>query len=131
MFFVVDFFTADKASDLGRSLASQVFNLKDPEGYLLHFILTKTLRKGPPPPVLSLTPSCKSVVSPVNWITYYLSACDLLNVAPDFFFRASDRNKDVGSGPFAGSAVNNRLRGYLVEAKLIDGETPHSSLVGL
>lgn len=70
---------------------------------------------------------------PVNWITYYLSACDLLNVrlAPDFFVRASDRKKDVGSRPFVGSAVNNRLRGYLVEAKLIDGETPHSSLVGL
>ncbi|KAL9987103.1 hypothetical protein ACROYT_G001353 [Oculina patagonica] len=29
------------------------------------------------------------------------------------------------------AAVNNRLRGYLVEAKLHDGETPHSFRVGL
>ena len=48
-----------------------------------------------------------------------------------FFFRASDRNKDVDSRPFVGSAVNNRLRRYLVEAKIFDGETPHSFRVGL
>ena len=48
MFFLVDFFTGDRASDLGRLLTSQVFKLKDREGYLLRFTLTKTLRKGPP-----------------------------------------------------------------------------------
>lgn len=49
VFFVVDIFTADKALDLGRSLARQVFKLKDREGYLLRFTLTKTSRKGPCP----------------------------------------------------------------------------------
>ena len=44
--------------------------------------------------------------------------------ASGFFFGTSDRNKDVGSRPFGGSAVNNRPRGYLVEAKILDGETP-------
>ena len=41
----------DRALDLGRLLASQVFKLKDHEGYLLRFTLTKTLRKEPPPPL--------------------------------------------------------------------------------
>ena len=70
---------------------------------------------------------------PVNWITYYLSLCDLLKVrlASGFFFRASDRSRDISLRPFVGSAVNNRLRGYLTEAKLHDGETPHSFRVGL
>ena len=132
MFFVVDFFTGDRASDLGRLLASQAFKLKDREGYSLQFTLTKTLRKGPPRSLASI-PFCKSEVCPVNWITYYLSVCDLLNVrlAPGFFFRASYRNKDVGSGPFVSLAVNNRLCGYLIAAKLFDGETPHSFWVGL
>ena len=59
--------------------------------------------------------------------------CDLLKVrlASGFFFRASDRGRDVSPRPFVGSAVNNRLRGYLTEAKLHDGETPHSLQVGL
>ena len=43
----------------------------------------------------------------------------------------SDGYKDVSSRPFVGSAVNNRLHGYLVEAKLFDSETPHSFRVGL
>ena len=47
MFFVVDFFTGDKASDLGRLLASQVLiKLKYREGYVLRFTLTKTPSKG-------------------------------------------------------------------------------------
>ena len=116
VFFVVDFLTGDRTSDLGRLLAGQVFKLKDREGYLLRFTLTKTLRKGLPRS-FALIPFCESGVCLVNWITCYLSVCDLLNVrlAPGFFFRASDRNKDVGSRPFVGSAVNNRLRGYLVD----------------
>jgi hypothetical protein len=35
-FFVVNFFTGDRASDLGRLLTSQVFRLKDREGFLLN-----------------------------------------------------------------------------------------------
>ena len=120
----MDFFTGDRASDLGRLLASQ--------GYLLRFTLTKTLRKGPPRS-FALIPFRESEVCSVNCISYHLSVCDLLNVrlAPGFFFRTPDRYKDVGSRPFVGSAVNNRLRGYLVEVKLFDGETPHSFRVGL
>ena len=34
VFFVVDFFTGDRASDLGRLLANQVFRLKDRKGFL-------------------------------------------------------------------------------------------------
>ena len=106
-------------------MANQVFKLKDREGYLFRFTLTKTLRKGLPRS-FALIPLGKSEICPVNWITYCLSVYDLLDVRlpGGFFFRASERNKDVGSRPFVGSAVNYRLRGYLVEAKIFDCETP-------
>ena len=45
--------------------------------------------------------------------------------------RASDRGKQVGERPFLGSAVYNRLRVYLSEAKLCNGKAPHSFRVGL
>ena len=48
-----------------------------------------------------------------------------------YFFRASHRGKCVGERLFLGSAINNRLRVYLSEAKLCAGETPHSLRVGL
>jgi hypothetical protein len=64
---------------------------------------------------------------------YYIFVCGLLNVClrPGFFFRATSHGRDVGQEPFMGSAVNNRLHKHLLEAKLYDGETPHSFRVGL
>ena len=91
----------------------------------MRFTFCKTLSKDPPRS-FALVPFCKTDVCPVNWITCSLSLCDLLKVrlASGFFF--SDRSKDISPRPFVGSAVNNCLRGYLNEAKLHDGETPHS-----
>ena len=65
---------------------------------------------------------------PINWITCYLLK---VHLASGFFFWASDRSRDISPRPFIGSAVNSRLRGYLTEAKLHDGETPHSFRAGL
>ena len=48
-----------------------------------------------------------------------------------YFFRTRERCGSIGSKPFTGSAVNNRLRKHLSEAKLYARETPHSFRVGL
>ena len=45
-FFIVEFFTGDRASDLGCLQSCNVFPLRDREGFLLRFTLTKNLRKG-------------------------------------------------------------------------------------
>ena len=47
-FSVVDVFTGDRASDLGRNQSRNVFKLRDREGYLLRFALTKNIRTGSP-----------------------------------------------------------------------------------
>ena len=131
-FFVVDFFTGDRASDLGRLLANQVFRLKDRKGFLLKFTLTKTFRGDTSSPFV-LEPFTNNEVCPVSWIEYYLSACHFLSVelAGGYMFRATDRGKVVSSRPFLGSAVNNRLRKHLTGAKIDCGETPHSFRLGL
>ena len=131
-FFIVDFFTGDRASDLGRLQSCNVFRLKDREGFLLRFTLTKTLRKGPPRS-LALIKFAHSDVCPVAWIQYYISVCQCLKVplGQGYFFRTAERSGSIGSKPFTGSAVNNRLRKHLSEAELYAGETPHSFRVGL
>ena len=48
-----------------------------------------------------------------------------------YFFRTTERSGSIGSKPFMGSAVNNRLRKHLSEANFYAGETPHSFRVGL
>ena len=126
-FFVVDFFTGDRASDLGRLSCNQVFRLRDREGFLI-----RLSRRGSPREFV-LVPFRDPDVCPVLWLDYYVRACQALGVSLSggYFLRASDRGKQIGVRPFPGSALYNRLRVYLSEAKLCNGETPHSFRVGL
>ena len=136
-FSIVDFFTGDRASDLGRLQSSNVFRLRDREGFLLRFTLTKNLRMGhtPPPPhrSLALMKFAHSDVCPVAWIQIYITVCQCLKVPLDqgYFFRTAERSGSIGSKPFTGSVVSNRLRKQPSEAKLYAGEIPHSFRVGL
>ena len=45
-FFVTDFYTGDRASDLGRLKADELFRLKDREGFLLNLTFSKTRCAG-------------------------------------------------------------------------------------
>ncbi|CAH3182017.1 unnamed protein product, partial [Porites lobata] len=47
-FFVTDFYTGDRASDLGRLKADELFCLKDREGFLLNITFNKTRCAGVP-----------------------------------------------------------------------------------
>ena len=76
-FFVLDFFTGDRASDLGRLQSCNVFKLRDREGYLLKFSLTKNIRKGSPRS-FALTQFSHPDVYPVAWIQYYITVCQRL-----------------------------------------------------
>ena len=131
-FLVVDFFTGDRASDLGRLSSNQVFRLSDREGFLIRLSFTKTVRRGSPREFV-LVPFRDPDVCPVLWLDYFVRACQALGVSLSggYFFRASDRGKQVGERPFLCWAVYNRLRVYLSETKLCNGETPHSFRVGL
>ena len=116
-FFIVDVFTGDRASDLGRLQSCNVFRLRDREGFLLRFTLTKNLRKEPSRS-LALIKFAHSDVCPIAWIQYYITVCQCLKVPLDqgYFFRTAERSGSIGGKPFTGSAVNNRLRKHLSEA---------------
>ena len=74
IFSVVDFFTGDRASDLGRLSCKQVFRLRDREGVLIRLSLTKTVRKGSPREFV-LAPFRNPDVCPVfGWIFMFVPA---------------------------------------------------------
>ena len=54
-FFVTDFYTGDRASDLGRLKAEELFRLKDREGFLLNLTFSKTRCAGQLRPFCSVT----------------------------------------------------------------------------
>ena len=68
-FFVADFYTGDRASDLGRLKADQIFRLWDREGFLLNFTFSKTRRAGQLRP-LALLRIPNVPVCPVFWLNY-------------------------------------------------------------
>ena len=94
VFFVVDFFIGDRASDLGRLIANQIFRLNDRKGFLLKLTLTKTAQGSATSPFI-LEPFKDAGVCPVAWIEYYLSVCSLLHIVLDggYFFRATGRGR--------------------------------------
>ena len=128
-FFVIDFFTGDRASNLGRLQSHSVFQLPDQRGFLLNFSFGKTLRGGGTPTrpfVLLPVPSLR--IYPVAWFQYYLEYCKAMSISlhPGYVFRTSSAHKFVSNRPFVGSAVNNRLRSHLLQIGIHSGETPHS-----
>ena len=126
-FFVVDFFTGNRASDLGRLQADQVFRRMDREGFLLNFTFGKTQRSGQPRP-FALLRIPDALVCPVVWVNYYITACKSLGILflGEYFLRSSEHKKLVSHRPFVGSTVSERLHKHLKAAGIDDGETPHS-----
>ena len=76
-FFVVDFFTGDRASDLGRLSCNQLFILRDREGFLIRLSLTKRVRRGSPREFV-VVPFRDPDVCPVLWLDYYVHSCQAL-----------------------------------------------------
>ena len=78
-FFVTDFHTGDRASDLGRLKADELFRLKDSEGFLLNLTFSKTRCAGQLRPFALLRIPNVSVCL-VFWLNYYIAACGALGV---------------------------------------------------
>ena len=91
--FVIDFYTDDRASDLGRLKADQLFPLRDREGFL-NFTFSKTRRAGQSCPFALLripdVPVCQ-----VFWLNYYIATCGALGVPllGEYLFRSSEHKE--------------------------------------
>ena len=88
---VIDFYTGDRASDLGRLKADQLFRLWDRKGFLLNFTFSKTRRAGQLRP-FALLRIPNVPVCPVFRLNYYIAACGALGVPllGEYLFRSSE-----------------------------------------
>jgi integrase len=133
-FFVVDLFTGDRASDLGRLESRSVFRFSGEQGLLLNFTFGKTLRGTENSSrSFALFPAPSLAICPVFWFEYYLDYCRSMRIDlhPGYIFRVAAGQRSVSDQPFTGSAVNNRLRAHLNAAGIHSGETPHSFRTGI
>ena len=125
-FFVLDFFTGDRASDIGRLQSRNVFKLSF-SGLLSRRIFARVLP--------ALSPwfnlfTLKFALLLGFYITLRFASALESRWTKDTF-GVTERNGSEGNKPFTGSAVSNRLRKHLLEFKLHAGETPRSFRMGL
>jgi len=84
------------------------FQLRDQEGYLLRFTLTKNIHTGSPHS-FALIQFIHPEVCPVAWVRYYIMVCQCLGNSLDqgYFFKVTECNGSVGNNTFMGSEVSN------------------------
>ena len=121
-FFCLDFYSGDRASDLGRVFTKEVLLLPGKQGLLFHHKFGKTLR-GKDSNIFAVK-KCPhdSIVCPAVNLTTYVK----IKLREGFLFRATDPKGRVSTKPFLGSTVANRLRLHLTTLKIHEGETMHS-----
>ena len=133
-FFVVDFYTGDRASDLGRLEADQLFRLRDREGFLFDFTFSETRRAGQLRPFLlcyafQMYPSARfffglTIISQLagRWVSLFSvnMSLDLRNIRSLYPIARLE-----------GRLYLHDFTSILGPRVSIDGETPHSFRVGL
>ena len=128
-FFCLDFYSGERASDLGCVYTKEVLLLPEDQGLLFHHTFGKTLR-GKDSKNQFAVKRCPqdTVVCPVVNLTTYVKIADLMNInlREGFLFRATDPKGRVSPKPFVGSTVANRLRLHLTALNIDEGETMHS-----
>ena len=110
----MDFYSSDRASDLGGVYTKEVLLLPGKQGLLFHHKFGKLLR-GKNTNVLAVkTCPHDSTVCPVVKLTTYI------------LFRAIDPKGRVSLKPFVDSTVPNRLRLHLTTLHIDKGKTLHN-----
>lgn len=130
-FFCLDFYSGDRASDLGRVYTKEILTLPDGDGFLFHHLFGKTLRGGSSN--IFAVKACEDrSICPVANLRLYVTIADRMGIPlrDGYLFRVMDPKGKVSSNPFQGSAVASRLRHHLEVLRINDGETMHSFRAG-
>ena len=127
-FFCLDFYSGDRASDLGRIYTKEALLLPEKQGSLFHHMFGKTLR-GKDSNIFAVK-KCPhdSMVCPVVNFTTCVKLADHTNIKlrEGFLFRAPDPKGRVSTKPSVGFIIANRPRLHLTTLKIHESETMRS-----
>lgn len=130
-FFCLDFYSGDRASDLGRLKTKDVLSLPNNVGLLFRHTFGKTLR-GRHTHTFAVKPCPEPRFCPVANLKLYVLLSDRMhiNLRTGFLFRVTDPKGRVVNELFLSSAAANRLHKYLSRLHMDEGETVHSFRAG-
>ncbi|XP_062580551.1 uncharacterized protein LOC134242478 [Saccostrea cucullata] len=126
-FFKIQFFSGDRAHDLGLSLSQEVIILGDGKGLMFSHTVGKTLGTGKVNEFM--VPRVEeSLLCPVMaYRSYVEGSLDMgVNLKTGYLFRTLDPSKgSVTDYPVSSSTMFERLKIYLSVLGIDEGETPH------
>ena len=126
-FFKELFFSGDRGSDLGMVRTGEILHFSQDDGLLFNHVWGKTLWDGAsnvfgiprhPNPELCLIKAIE---------TYVAVASELqVSITNGYLFRPTNPQGHIVNKPFTSSSAEARLKLYLKEAQIDEGETLHS-----
>ena len=131
-FFKTLFFSGDRANDLTLVKTQEIMRFPQNDGLLFNHVWGKSLRDGSAN-LFGIRRHSDSSLCPVKPIELYISisfalSLDLLS---GFLFRPLNSLGKIQNKQLASSILQSRLRSYLREADIYNGETLHSFRAGL
>ena len=118
------FFSGDRGSDSGNFKTPEILRFPSDDGFLLNHIWEKTLRDGSsnifgihrhPNPAFCSDTALETYVGELAIV-----------LSTGYLFRPTTPQRDVIDKPLSSSTAQQRLKLYLKEARLDEGETLHS-----
>eukprot|EP00794_Sanderia_malayensis_P006723 gene6723-biopygen5497 len=125
-FFSIDFFSGNRASDLGSVKSMDVMISPDRSHVVFNQVVGKTLR-GNGRHVFSVRRLERSSICPVANLELYLHLVRLMTIdlGSGFLFRPLDARGHITTLSFTGSTVANRLKKHMQDLSIFEGETAH------
>ena len=130
-FFRTLFFSADRGSDLGLVKTSEILHFPQDDGFLFNHIWGKTLKDGASN-TFGIRRHQNPELCPVKAIETYVAICSELQIilTEGYLFRPTNPQGHILKKPFTSSAADARLKIYLKQAHIDEGETLHSFRCG-
>ena len=114
-------FSGDRGLDLRNVKSPEILRFPSDDGFLFNHIWGKTLRDGSSN-ILDIRRHPNPAICSVTAIETYVA----IDLSTGYLFRPTTPQGDVIDKPLSSSTAQQRLKLYLKEARLDEGETQHS-----
>ena len=130
-FFSLDFFSGDRASDLGRFKTIDVLKHPDGSSLLFHQRAGKTSR-GKLSRAFAVKQTANPAICPVRNLQFFVNLCSAMNVdlSSGFLFHPTSKKGGILNAPLLASTVQARLFKYLSSLGINEGESVHGFRAG-
>lgn len=125
-YFKLAFFSGDRPGDLGHIKVPEILRFPNNDGFLFNHIWGKTLRDGDAN-VFGVRRNAQFDICPIRGIERYFQVAREIRIdlTRGYLFRPTTTDKGIKDVPFLSTTAESRLKTYLQEMKMDEGETLH------